>query len=145
MYWTHGGTRIITPTIPFLKIGTNYDYTFVLNTEAGEDLDKCYLCVATQAHVGLVTAKLSTATVYKTLKGLFNANCFLGAVAASSTLTVNFRINFTAGSSEGPVNIVVVLGHDDGALFPNILFTDLGNELWWDLDDLTHWKDLETH
>lgn len=144
MYWTFNGTRVKTPTIPFHKIGTNQDFNMTLVTEAGEDLDKTYLCVATENHAGTLSAKLSGGSTYKSIMGLFNANCQLGQIAASTSTVINFRLNVSSGTSEGGLNILLVVGHDDGAEIPNPHYSD-ADALWFDLDELAdvEWRDLE--
>lgn len=114
-----------------------------LVTESGDTLTSVYLFVGSAAQAGYLSAKLSTGSTYMLLKGPLNPNCFLSDIAASTTTVINFRLNIPSGTTEGLVNIVVYVGHDDGSSYPPKTWQDLPTSLWYDLDDLILWRDLE--
>ena len=115
MYWKKGTSRVTTPTIGAHTVGTNLDLHLTLVTESGETLKNAYLFTAMPEFAGLMQAKLSTESTYKTIKGSFDANCFLGSIGASTETTIDFRIAFPSGTADGYRIIPVMVGHDDGA------------------------------
>jgi len=124
-------------------MGTNQDFNMVLVTESDDTLVGVYLCLSASTSVGYLSAKLSTESTYLLLKGPFNANCWLGDISASTSTTINFRLNVTSGGTEGLRNMVVFVGHDDGIL-PMLMFQETPT-FWYDLDELAAvlWRDAE--
>lgn len=140
MYWKHGTKQISAPTIPLHVIGTDTDMELKLVTEAGEDLTNVYLFVPDPANVGLLSAKLDADSTYMDINGPFDANCHLGTIAASTETTIDIKVAFPSGATEGYTIIPIMVGHDDNAQLPNNLWKDSWTDVW--LDDWTDvWRE----
>ena len=138
MYWKKGTSTVTTPTIPGYTIGENYDFSLVLVTETGEELHDAYLFVPQPECAGLMQAKLPSESEYKAVQGPFDANCSLGYIPEATETTIDLRIAFPEGTSDGYRIIPLLVGHDDGAQPPNPHFSDDWSDLWQD-----DWADQE--
>lgn len=132
MYWKNGTEKIAAPTIPSYTIGENYDFTFTLVTEAGEELDGAYLFCADPDHSELLQAKLSSESSYKNIKGPFDATCILGYIAGSTETSIDIRIAFPESTSDGYRVITLLVGQDAVAEQESPYFFDDWTDFWFD-------------
>lgn len=108
MYWKQGTYQTAAANLPFYITGTNFDATFTLVTEAGEDLTGVALLVSNADYEGYISAKRATDSEYLEIMGLGNPLCFLGDFATATETDIDFRVSLPSTLADGLIIISVV-------------------------------------
>lgn len=122
--------------------GQNYDFSLTLVTESGEDLENAYLCVLLPEQAGIVSAKLATESEYRQVQGVWNPECFLGHIQASTQTEIDLRLSFPSGFTEGMTALTLFVGHGAAITPPSDLWETTIDDGFWS-DNLTDefWRD----
>lgn len=132
MYWKKGDNKIAAPTVLAYTIGEAYDMQLTLVTEAGEELTNAYLFVADGSFAGLMKAKKASESTYREIREAFNAECFLGDLAAQTVTVIDIRVEFPHGTADGYRIVPIAIGYGDGTALSNPLFISDWPVLWLD-------------
>ena len=101
MLWKKGGYAIITPQIPFLVKGNNFDAQLTLCTETGESIKGAALVCSEADIEGIITAKLTGASEYSPIGDTLDTAFYIGDMVELSEIDIDFRVNVSMEKADG--------------------------------------------
>lgn len=113
MYWYVSNLKTKTCVIPYYAIGEQQDFNAQLVVEAGETLRSAYLSLIDSYFVGSVQCRIEPSETWLDVGGVFDSTCFLGTLIGPREISVEFRIEFAAGSPDGEFVIPIQLFHGE--------------------------------
>lgn len=106
MHWLYQGTKVASPTLPFVPLGQAYDVRLTLVVPStDDDVGKVYLCLTDKDYVGQIYAKKGAEWAYKELMPFPYASCLIGTLTSGQRVDIDFRIILEDGTQAGQFNI----------------------------------------
>lgn len=133
MIWKFNDTQTASVSFPLVLSGVNEDFSVTLENDSAVPLTNVVLFTSFVDHLGVITAKKSTDSTYRTVGNFFDTACLIGDIEAESEVEIDFRINFPSDTPDALITLPIFVGYGDG-------FTVSGDQ--WDDDD-EFWLDSE--